>query len=98
MNGKTLNFITLRISTILYISLDVQSRTIAQLDKVQKEFIWRNGYPRLKNASLRNDGICEYFKNTFFTEHLRATSVIHAHHFVTSFRYTLLCLPTLALR
>ena len=45
VNGKILNVKTLHISTILYISLDVPYSTIAQLDKIQKEFIWRNGYP-----------------------------------------------------
>lgn len=98
MNCKTLNFKTLHISTILYISLNVPYSTIAQLDKTQKEFIWRNGYPKQKNASIWNDyekdGIWESFKNTFFTEHVRETTVIHAHHFVMSFCYTLLCLPT----
>ena len=47
MNGKILNFNTFHISTILYISLDVASCAIAQLDKIQKEFIWRKGYPKL---------------------------------------------------
>ena len=60
----------------------------------------RNGYPKLDNATLcidyEKDEICEIFKNTIFTKHLLATaSVIHAHHFVTSFRYTLLCLSIL---
>ena len=67
MSGKSLNFETLHISTILYISLDVQSSTTAQLDKAQKQFIWRNVYPRLKNASLCND-----YGKTEFAKFLRA--------------------------
>ena len=66
---------------------------------MQKKCVWRERYPKLKNASLFNDyekdGICENFKNTFFTEHLRATTLTNVHHFVMSFHYALLCLPTL---
>ena len=45
---KSLIFKTLAISKIVHLSLvrDLLSNTNVQLDKMQKEFIWRNGNPK----------------------------------------------------
>ena len=50
-------FKTLAISKIVHISLlrDLLSNAIAQLDKMQKEFICRNGNPKQKHVILCND-------------------------------------------
>ena len=34
---------------------DVPSSTIAQLEKIQKQFIWKNGNPKLKLTTLCNE-------------------------------------------
>ena len=34
---------------------DVPFSTIAQLEKIQKQFIWKNGNPKLKHTTLCNE-------------------------------------------
>ena len=56
IEGKILIFKTLAISKIVHLALvkDVPSSTIAQLEKIQKQFIWKNGNPKLKHTTLCN--------------------------------------------
>ena len=57
MEDKVLIFKTLAISKIVHLALvkDVPSSTIAQLEKIQKQFIWKNGNPKLKHTTLCNE-------------------------------------------
>lgn len=57
IEGKILIFKILAISKIVHLSLvtEMQSSKSAQLDKIQKEFIWRDGNPKLKHATVCND-------------------------------------------
>lgn len=57
IGGKILIFKILAISKIVHLSLvtEMQSSKSAQLDKIQKEFIWRDGNPKLKHATVCND-------------------------------------------
>ena len=54
IEGKVLIFKTLAISKIVHLALvkDVPSSTIAQLEKIQKQFIWKNGNSKLKHTTL----------------------------------------------
>ena len=56
IDGKTLSFKTLVISKVVHLALvkDIPSSTIAQLEKIQKQFIWKNGNPKLKHTTLCN--------------------------------------------
>ena len=56
-DSKTLIFKTLAISKIVNLALvkDVPSSTIAQLEKIQKQFIWKNRNPKLKHTTLCNE-------------------------------------------
>ena len=56
IEGKILVFKTLAISKVVDIALvkDVPSSRIAQLEKIQKQFIWKNGNPKLKHTTLCN--------------------------------------------
>ena len=51
---KTLSFKTLTISKVLHLALlkDVPSSTIAYLNKMQRQFIWENGNPKLQHITL----------------------------------------------
>ena len=42
---------------------DVPSSTIAQLEKIQNQFIWKNGNPKLKHTTLCNEYKQEGLKN-----------------------------------
>ena len=55
--GKILIFKTLAISKVVHLALvkDVPSSTISQLEKIQKQFIWKNGNPKLKHTTLCNE-------------------------------------------
>ena len=55
--GKILVFKTLAISKVVHLALvkDVPSSTIAQLEKMQKQFIWKIGNPKLKHTALCNE-------------------------------------------
>ena len=57
IEGKILIFKTLAISKIVHFALvkDVPFSTIAQLEKIQKQFIWKNGNPKLKHTTLCNE-------------------------------------------
>lgn len=57
IESKILIFKILAISKIVHLSLvrEMQSSKSAQLDKIQKEFIWRDGNPKLKHATVCND-------------------------------------------
>ena len=57
IEDKILIFRTLAISKILYLPLvkDVPSSTIGRLDKIQKQFIWKNGNPELKQTTFCNE-------------------------------------------
>ena len=57
IEGKILIFKTLAISKIVHLTLmrDVPSSPIAQLEKIQKQFIWKNGNPKLKHTTLCNE-------------------------------------------
>ena len=52
--GKILIFRTLAISKIVNFALvkDVPSSAIAQLEKIQKQFIWKNRNSKLKHTTL----------------------------------------------
>ena len=54
IEGKILIFRTLAISKIVNFALvkDVPSSTIAQLEKIQKQFIWKNRNSKLKHTTL----------------------------------------------
>ena len=54
IEGKILIFKTLTILKVAHLVLvkDVPSSTIAQLEKIQKQFIWKNGNPKLKQTTL----------------------------------------------
>ena len=54
---KILIFKTLAISKVVHLALvkDVPSSTIAQLEKIQKQFIWKYGNPKLKYTTLCNE-------------------------------------------
>ena len=56
IGGKILIFKTLAISKIVHLALvkHVPSRKIAQLEKIQKQFIWKNRNPELKHTTLCN--------------------------------------------
>ena len=57
IEGKISIFKTLAISKIVHLALvkDVPSKTIAQLEKIQKQFIWKNGNPKLKHTTFCNE-------------------------------------------
>ena len=57
IEGKILIFKILARSKIVHLALvkDVPSSTIAQLQKIQKQFIWKNVNPNLKHTTLRNE-------------------------------------------
>ena len=57
IEGKILISKTLAISKVVHLALvkDVPSSTIAQLEKIQKQFIWKNGNPKLKHTTLCNE-------------------------------------------
>ena len=54
IDGKTLSFKTLVISKVVHLALvkDIPSSTIAQLENIQKQFIWKNRNPKLKHTIL----------------------------------------------
>ena len=56
LEGNTLIFKTLAISKVVHLALvnNVPSSTIAQLEKTQKQFIWKNENPKLKHTTLCN--------------------------------------------
>ena len=57
IEGKISVFKTLVISKFVHLALvkDVPSSTIAQLENIQKQFIWKNGNPKLKLTTLCNE-------------------------------------------
>ena len=57
IEGKILIFKILVISKVVHLALvkDIPSSTIAQLEKIQKQFIWKNGNPKLKHTILCNE-------------------------------------------
>ena len=57
IEGKILVVKTLTISKVVYLALvkDVPSSTIAQLENISKQFIWKNGNPKLKYITLCNE-------------------------------------------
>ena len=57
IEGKSSIFKTLAISKVVHIALvkNVPSSTIAKLDKIRKQFIWKNGNPKLKQTTFRNE-------------------------------------------
>ena len=59
IKGKILILKTFAISKVVHLALVkyVPSSTIAQLEKTQKQVIWKNGNPELKHITLCND--CE---------------------------------------
>ena len=65
IEGKILIVKSLAISKIVHLALvkDVASTTIAQLEKMQKQFIWRNENPKLKHTTLCNEYEQEGLKN-----------------------------------
>ena len=54
---KILIFKNLAISKIVHLALvkDITSSTIAQLEKIQKQFIWKNENPKFKHTTLCNE-------------------------------------------
>ena len=53
IEGKILIFKNLAISKVAHLALvkDLPSSTIAQLEKIRKQFIWKNGNPKLKHTT-----------------------------------------------
>ena len=64
---KILIFKTLAISKVVHLALvkDVPASTIAQLEKMQKQFIWKNGNPKLKHTTLCNKYEQRGLKNVY---------------------------------
>ena len=63
---------TLAISNIVQLSLvnKVPSSTITQLNKIQREFIWKNESPKIKYSTSFNDYENERLKNVdIFSKH-----------------------------
>ena len=56
IGGKILIVKTLAISNVAHLALmkDVPSSIIVQLDKIQKQIIWKNRNPKLKHTTLCN--------------------------------------------
>ena len=56
IEGKILVFKTLATSKVEHLAFvkDLPSSTIAQLEKVQKQFIWKNRDPKLKHTTFCN--------------------------------------------
>ena len=56
LEGNTLIFKTFAISKVVHLALvnNVPSSAIAQLEKTQKQFIWKNENPKLKHTTLCN--------------------------------------------
>ena len=56
LEDNTLIFKTFAISKVVHLALvnNVPSSAIVQLEKTQKQFIWKNGNPKLKHATLCN--------------------------------------------
>ena len=52
IEGKILFYKTFASSKVEHLALvkKVPSSTIAQLEKIQKQFIWKNGNPKLKHS------------------------------------------------
>ena len=52
IEGKILFYKTFASSKVEHLALvkNVPSSTIAQLEKIQKQFIWKNGNPKLKHS------------------------------------------------
>ena len=65
IKGKSLAFKTLAISKVVHLALvkDVPSSTIAQLEKIKKQFIWIDENPKLKNTTPCNEYQQEVLKN-----------------------------------
>ena len=56
IEGKILLFKTLAISKVVHLALvkNVPYSTIAKLEKIQKQFIWKSRKPKFKHATLCN--------------------------------------------
>ena len=56
IEGKILIFKILAISKVAHLDLveDVPSSRIAQLDKIQRQFLWKKGNPKLKHNTFCN--------------------------------------------
>ena len=56
IEDKIIGFKTLTISNVLHRALVKyrSSSTITKLEKIRKQFIWKNGNPKLKHAALCN--------------------------------------------
>ena len=54
IEGRILIFTNLAISKVVRLAWvkDLASSTIAQLEKIQKQFIWKSGNPKLKHTTL----------------------------------------------
>ena len=84
IGGKILIFKTLAISNIVHLALvkDVPYSTIAQLEKIQKQFIWKNGNPILKHTTLCNkyeQGGLKHVDTFFKTTSLQCSWVKRLH-------------------
>ena len=57
IEGKILIFKTPATSKVVHFALvkDVPSSAIAQLEKIQRQFVWKNGDPQLKHTTLCNE-------------------------------------------
>ena len=53
IEGKILIFKTPATSKVVHFALvkDVPSSAIAQLEKIQRQFVWKNGDPQLKHTT-----------------------------------------------
>ena len=59
IEGKSLIFKILTIRKVVLLALvkDLPSSSIAQIEKIQKQFIWKNRNPELKHITL-----CNYYE------------------------------------
>ena len=57
LEGKVTVFKALAISKIVHLTLitNITSSTIKELNKIQKEFIWKNKNPQIKHTALCNN-------------------------------------------
>ena len=78
IEGKILIFKTLAISKVVHLPLlkDVPSSTIAQLERIQKHFIWKNGNPKLKHTTLCNDYEQGGLKKVIFSPKYQVSNVL----------------------
>ena len=67
IEGKIIGFKTLTISNVLHRALVKYKppSAITKLEKIRKQFIWKNGNPKLNHATLSSNLQCSWFKRLY---------------------------------